>query len=83
MKNGGLAHPFSPHRLAFFAKTSPFLFFRLTKPSLRAIILPPYGSVKASTGILKYDKRGGPSNPVKRFTLKLNADSKKKLAMAA
>ena len=41
-----------------------------------------HGPVKVSTGILTHDKRGGLSNPDKRFNLKLNADDKK-YALAA
>ena len=29
-----------------------------------------YGAVRVSTGILRYDKRGGPDNPVKMSNLK-------------
>lgn len=31
MKNGGLAHPFSPHRLAFFCKNISLSVFSLDK----------------------------------------------------
>ena len=41
---------------------------------------PSYGSVKVSTGILKQDKRGVPSNHEKGSTLKLNADENVALA---
>ena len=40
-----------------------------------------YGPVKVSTGILKQDKRGVPSNHEKGSILKLNADNT--VAMAA
>ena len=39
-----------------------------------------YGPVKVSTGILKQDKRGVPSNHEKGSTLKLNADENVALA---
>ena len=39
---------------------------------LDIIYLPifSYGAVRVSTGILRYDKRGGPDNPVKMSNLK-------------
>ena len=40
-----------------------------------------YGAVRVSTGILRYDKRGGLDNPVIMSTLKLNDN--KTGAMAA
>ena len=39
-----------------------------------------YGPVKVSTGILKQDKRGVPSNHEKGSKLKLNADENVALA---
>ena len=42
--------------------------------------VPQYGPVKVSTGILKQDKRGVPSNHEKGSTLKLNADENVALA---
>ena len=42
--------------------------------------IPIYGLVKVSTGILKLDKRGVPSNHEKGSTLKLNADENVALA---
>ncbi len=41
-----------------------------------------HGSVKVSTGVLRYGKRGGPDNPDKLSNLKLNANDKK-VALAA
>ena len=40
----------------------------------------PNGSVKVSTGVLKQDKRGVPSNHEKGSPLKLNADENVALA---
>ena len=34
-------------------------------------VFPVYGGVMVSTGILRYDKRGGQDNPVKMSNLKI------------
>ena len=39
-----------------------------------------YGAAKVSTGVLRYDKRGGQDNPVKLSNLKLNDNNKVALA---
>ena len=44
-------------------------------------VFPVYGGVMVSTGILRYDKRGGQDNPDKMSNLNLNDN--RTVAMAA